>query len=675
MYSYYKTNQSIPLYDDCTFSSRVIDYIDSNSMIEVREEIGEWKYIKYTSKEGWIFPLDEYGNTVLEADYKTGKYGIRIGDIITIEPNSSSAFAKDYYGHSITTKNGYTPIVYQVESIVQDPVRVEFKRNGHMYSFELSQVEKFNPQAKSNDGISLLAADTESGETEENNQEKLDTDSVIDKIIQTATTTYQVLTGNSEQTTVAQQTFSTMNVTSIRGVFGMPYQFMNIADWRIDAGTGRDNTYENFGRKYAEKIVARMPLFIMVPGTAEFMAKYTDDERKSAIKSLFGSESSVDSERLNKVLEDSGQYYNFYADWATYYKYVNPLCRIAAGLMKINDKTIPDNTGEPVPLGRFNWRNVASDRFRSMFAYKGGCAFYLNTSPQVSNSWSNDTTKSQLADKVNSISDKVREMKFLMGNVAASGLGFGKTNSQMELWAKQQNAIANKDNNFRNPEAKNGITSMFTDNNIIGSVINGMGELMEGSKMRFPELWSDSRFSQDYSINIKLTSPDCDNLSLYLNIIVPLIHIMCLAAPRSTGVNAYGSPFLVRCFYRGFFNIPMGIITGLNITKGGEGKWSYSNIPTEVDVDISIKDLYDLMMISINNGDDWKTDVNILSNNSLMDYISNACGININELDITRTLLLYKIIYQGKIQDYFPNIGESLDQWVYNKLLRLFGYR
>lgn len=673
MYSYYKTNQSIPLYDDCTFSSRVIDYIDSNSMIEVREEIGEWKYIKYASKEGWIFPLDEYGNTILEADYKTGKYGIRIGDIITIEPNSSSAFAKDYYGHAITTKNGYTPIVYQVESIVQDPIRVEFKRNGHMYSFELSQVEKFNPQAKSNDGISLLAADTESGETEENNKEKLDVSATIDKLIQTATTTYNVLTGNDQQTTVASETFSTMNVTSIRGVFGMPYQFMNIADWRIDAGTGRDNAYENFGRKYAEKIVARMPLFIMVPGTAEFMAKYSDDERKSAIKSLFGSTDGVDADRMNKVLEESGQYYNFYADWATYYKYVNPLCRIAAGLMKINNVTIPDNTGKNVPLGEFNWRNVASDKFRSMFSYKGGCAFYLNTSPQVSNSWSNDTTKSQLADKVNSISDKVREMQFLMGNVMASGMGM-KTKSQLELWAENGNGTKS-----RNPQEKNAVQDVLTgitgDNNVIGAVINGMGEIMTGSKMRFPELWSDSRFSQDYSINIKLTSPDCDNLSLYLNIIVPLIHIMCLAAPRSTGVNAYGSPFLVRCFYRGFFNIPMGIITGLNITKGGEGKWSYSNIPTEVDVDISIKDLYDLMMISINNGDDWKTDVNILSNNSLMDYLANSCGININELDITRTLLLYKIIYQGKIQDYFPNIGESLDQWVYNKLLRLFGYR
>ena len=673
MYSYYKTNQSIPLYDDCTFSSRVIDYIDSNNMVEVREEIGEWKYIKYASKEGWIFPLDEYGNTVLEADYKSGKYGIRIGDIITIEPNSSSAFAKDYYGHAITTKNGYTPIVYQVESIVQDPVRVEFKRNGHMYSFELSQVEKFNPQAKSNDGISLLAADTESGETEENNKEKLDVSATIDKLIQTATTTYNVLTGNDQQTTVASETFSTMNVTSIRGVFGMPYQFMNIADWRIDAGTGRDNVYENFGRKYAEKIVARMPLFIMVPGTAEFMAKYSDDERKSAIKSLFGSTDGVDADRMNKVLEESGQYYNFYADWATYYKYVNPLCRIAAGLMKINNITIPDNTGKNVPLGEFNWRNVASDKFRSMFSYKGGCAFYLNTSPQVSNSWSNDTTKSQLADKVNSISDKVREMQFLMGNVMASGMGM-KTKSQLELWAENGNGTKS-----RNPQEKNAVQDVLTgitgDNNVIGSVINGMGEIMTGSKMRFPELWSDSRFSQDYSINIKLTSPDCDNLSLYLNIIVPLIHIMCLAAPRSTGTNAYGSPFLVRCFYRGFFNIPMGIITGLNITKGGEGKWSYSNIPTEVDVDISIKDLYDLMMISINNGDDWKTDVNILSNNSLMDYLANSCGININELDITRTLLLYKIIYQGKIQDYFPNIGESLDQWVYNKLLRLFGYR
>ena len=46
------------------------------------------------------------------------------------------------------------------------------------------------------------------------------------------------------------------------------------------------------------------------------------------------------------------------------------------------------------------------------------------------------------------------------------------------------------------------------------------------------------------------------------------MHILGFTAPRALGYNGIQSPFLVRCFYKSFFNVDMGIVTNLNITKG-----------------------------------------------------------------------------------------------------------
>lgn len=675
------STKAIIIYNDCAFTANPINKLSPNIKFDIIDSAGEWK--KITTEDGisgWIFPYID-GIYLLEKAKDTLPKDIRIGNLIVI--NSKDAFIKDYYGHILTIKNGYTPIIFQVESIVLNPVRVEFKNNDKTFSFEINKVIKYDPNnSKDLNGIKLtlfaddsstattdngttvtVTANTSAGETQKNADAKADNDSELKKIISQISD----ITKNLDQSNdnVIAQNLTQLQVDSLQGVFGMPYQFLPIADMRLP---GASDDFHAFGSKYAEKIIARMPLLIMTPGVAKFMAKYSNKDRTSIIESLFGTESSNSSKRLDKILSDSGQYYNFYADWVSYYKYVNPLCRIASVLMKINNKTIPDQDGKQVKLGEYNWARVANDKFRSSFAYKGGSAYYLNTDSQVSETYSNETTKTQLADKINSVSDKVRELQFLMGNVSAAGIGPISSKTQVE----NMQADANKKNN--NSWFSNVFSGLSgpSSNNILGSIANGMGEVVQGSKMRFPELWAESQFSKDYSISIKLMSPDCDQLSLYLNIIVPLIHLMCLAAPRSTGVNAYNSPFLVRAFYRGFFNINMGMITSMNITKGGEGRWSYSNIPTEVDVSITIKDLYDIMAISMNNADNFNMDVSILSNNTLMDYISNAVGVNINEIDVIRTITLYKVITAGKVNDVFPNLGESLDRWVYNKLIQFF---
>ena len=64
----------------------------------------------------------------------------------------------------------------------------------------------------------------------------------------------------------------------------------------------------------------------------------------------------------------------------------------------------------------------------------------------------------------------------------------------------------------------------------------------------------------------------------------------------------------------------------------------------------------------------------MLNNIVLMDYIANLCGININEPDIMRTLLIY---YSQNFVDKFHtkvylNTAGALDQWATNKILNIF---
>ena len=126
---------------------------------------------------------------------------------------------------------------------------------------------------------------------------------------------------------------------------------------------------------------------------------------------------------------------------------------------------------------------------------------------------------------------------------------------------------------------------------LLSNIASNFQTVATGGKLLFPEIWNDSTFSRNFDINIKLRTPDADVVSWYLNIYVPLCHLIALAAGHQTdNVNGYYSPFLVRAYYKGLFNVDMGIVTDMSITKGKEAAWSIDGLPTEIDVSITIKD-------------------------------------------------------------------------------------
>ena len=129
------------------------------------------------------------------------------------------------------------------------------------------------------------------------------------------------------------------------------------------------------------------------------------------------------------------------------------------------------------------------------------------------------------------------------------------------------------------------------------------------------------------------------------------------------------SPFLVRAFYRGLFNCDMGIITSLSITKGKEGSWTLNGLPTEVDLSLTIKDLYNVMIMTCKD-----TPVTFMSNTCFLNYLSNACGISVNKMDIERSIELYYTIYKGKLLNAITgrNFWNDVIQGIQNKALDVY---
>lgn len=470
---------------------------------------------------------------------------------------------------------------------------------------------------------------------------------------------YGILTSSQEELNNSIENY--LRISNMRGIFGMPYQFMASVDPRLS------NDGDALGRKYAKELVTNMPLLLMTAGKPVFMSKYSDSDKKTILENFIKSISGDDEYNniSNTVLhEDFGKYYSLDYAWAEYFQYVNPMCRIAARLMRLHDVKVDGFGIFDTDLDKYNWADNINEKFSKLFSvYRGCTAWYCEADTSISESFSNNTTESALAAKVNGLSDMGRELQFLLGTVKS------ETGVQFDKFTSEDNLAENMDNVNQFIE---GVLGKGGVSNIFKSISNSAQTVVAGGKLVFPEIWSGSGFSRDYNITLKFVSPDADDLSIYLNIIVPMLHLLGLVLPReSSKSHGYISPFLVRAYYKGLFNVDMGIITDLSFSKGKEGAWTKNGLPTVVEASFTIKDLYsDMYMTSMNQAKH-----NMLNNIILMDYIGNLVGVNINEVDVYRGIDLYFTQnIRNRVSDtWHLKIWGSLDQYVSNKWKNLFG--
>lgn len=581
----------------------------------------------YTDTKSYAGRLEP--GTMLSAKYQTD------ADVLKITVCSSSAKAKGKYLISPYNEDGDLVLYTTSESTTTTEAKTTVDED----------TGKVTPETTDSDG-------------ETSGSETYIDDSFIDE--------YEITYGSEQD--YADNLQEGLRIADLRGILGAPHQFLSITDPRINI----DDDYipgsdDDFGRVYSEKIIKQIPLLLMTPGDPTFMAGFNTDQKNAILGKLIGV---INSDQFNSIFTDdkSGKYYSLKYNYTEYFHYVNAMLRSAAYFLEIQDETIDGKK-----LGTMNWlyqsstlgqKSIYSHGKLSNFLgpYAGCIAFYADAGTTVDESFGNATTESQLASGLNSLSEQAREMNFIVGSGGAA-LGY--------------NLDA-----YLGSDAVSGKVSTLTDTvddilgskgNVLSNILGKATTLLSGGRLVFPEIWSDSTFSRSYSCSMKLVSPSGDKLSVFLNILVPIYHLLGFTLPRATDVSqTYYTPFLVRAYYKGLFNVDMGIISGLSITKGDEGEWTTDGIPTVANVNFEIKDLYDALYMSKQTDEE---DTGIMSNIQELDYIANSCGININDQEVYRTIKMYLSLgFTGEVTDRITiDIFGKVTQYFNQKMQNIFG--
>ena len=222
----------------------------------------------------------------------------------------------------------------------------------------------------------------------------------------------------------------------------------------------------------------------------------------------------------------------------------------------------------------------------------------------------NSTANSAIEDTLGGISDAIgQEIAFITGSNADVGVVGGVTN----LLGNTLSSAAEFLTGLVEP-----VAGGFTTN-----LIHGALQSIKGQKMIYPKIFQKSESTMNYQFTIRLVSPYGDTYNYYMNIIVPLMHLIALAGPRMVTANTVSSPFLVQAFIPGMCTCQMGIISRLEITKNKSlHAVNVNGFPLEVEINLTIEELYNALSISPGNDP-----ASFLFNETLNDYMANLAGL------------------------------------------------
>lgn len=186
----------------------------------------------------------------------------------------------------------------------------------------------------------------------------------------------------------------------------------------------------------------------------------------------------------------------------------------------------------------------------------------------------------------------------------------------------------------------------------ISNLFEGAVQSVKGQKMLYPQIYKSSTAARNYNYSMTLTTPYGDPYNYFMNIIVPLIHLIALAAPRMVTSNTIGSPYLVQAFIPGMATCQLGMITNMQIDKNPTTKHvSVHGYPLTVKVTFTVSELYNNLSISPANDPS-----SFLFNETLNDYMCNLAGL-IPSMD---TFEAQRVAQQQSFEQYFT-LGDRAD--------------
>jgi hypothetical protein len=358
-------------------------------------------------------------------------------------------------------------------------------------------------------------------------------------------------------------------------ILGLPLNFCKTADPN--------------GRVYKNTIMQDLPYVFIVPGKPRLNPKLVDSNDKKIKRGNLAEQLDSLSDPNKFAVkgartENDLRFMGFKADYYDYHKYVQTMLSTLHSSMGLG--------------GIFNYEN----EFKPGVSNYGLC-FYADKSTSISESASNDYSESSLVQKANDISAANREFKTI--------LGFNSKIKDME--SKSLDDM---------------VDSLTSSNGILSRAFGAVGRILNGSQLLYPDIWTDSKFDRTYTINFKFFSPYGDKESIFKNVYVPFISLLALALPRQDSLLGYAQPFVMKMVCPGWFESSMCVVQSISFVKGGnDNLWTIDNLPQEIEVNLTIKDLYSTLAST-------KKFSVLAYNLGLASFLDNMAGIRTDQLNL-----------------------------------------
>lgn len=442
-------------------------------------------------------------------------------------------------------------------------------------------------------------------------------------------------------------------------LIGAPHQFLS----------HNDNRYGNseMGRMYAEKIIMEAPIVYIKPGVSEFLPELNSNERTGFAKALaayHGGDKTALLDKLNGDGDDIIQYFGIKPDYSGYMSKVNMLCRMLATFLDIQDLKVPWAKGGTT-FATYDWRyyNMSAEYgdldfeepASGFFDFVGNLfgslnssittdyeyiQFYVTPDSSYSQSFSNQTTSSVLENLSDQLEGVAKELQVIS---SMSGGDIGNL----------ANSAASSLSDYIQENA-GGNGPIFT---MLRRITGASKQVINGGNFILPEIWDRSNSDASFSFSIHLTTPYGNKLAWYINVGVPMMFAIALALPIQQTANVVASPYLLKCFSPGWFTSSMCIVDSLSIEKASDGTWNSANLPNDVTIRISIKDLYSQLAIPNTNSIG-----EFMANTGMLEFLMTTAGVDISKQEISDKWEVWKALFENKFHSFIQD--NAYDAWL-----------
>lgn len=472
------------------------------------------------------------------------------------------------------------------------------------------------------------------------------------------------------------------SITTDMKLFGLPYQFTESVDPRIK------DVSNVVGYNYIEKIMMDAPTVIFIPGKAKFLPGVNNEEAREGLGQTLMKVASGESftgllSNLSTDIKEKVRYYDFEEDYAEYMRYVNILCRTVAGFLEL-DETFPVN-GRHVSLKQYDWKHyrwgkegykssvradlgllaastinivknsvsTVSNIYRKrgnevdLYSEDGAVSsydytnnfvqFYVDPSSSSNQNITNSTQASMIKSAMDTMAQSVKEFSFV-----AQSTGAGDMSDKVRNFTDDSMSALNEILG----------SSSGTFGTVINQIFSAGSAVIQGENIVLPEIYTGSDYGIDYTVDIHLRTPYGNKYSVFVDVIVPMLHLMALTLPRQHTANTYGSPFLIKAYFPGVFNCNLGIVESLQISRpSNDDAWTTDGLPTELTCQLRIKDLYSDMSMSPSNDPTL-----FVNNTNLIDYLATISGLNLVQPQLNTKFEMLVSSYVTAFTDIDDNV-------------------